>query len=170
MMVVRALNVVPSQVSYTSIPQGISAGEQRVFPRTDATAPPAASSSRILTHHQSASNVVHANTACHIAFLLSLLGLDQRLLAFGCCQSRGTMADPLGPSSGICAFAKPGDQWLADPIMGDDHASGRQRIWPPKPSTQASSGDTWPAAPASPYSCFCGSGCRIVLSIHCSST
>jgi hypothetical protein len=32
--------------------------------------------------------VVHANTACHIAFLLSLLGLDQRLLALGSRQSR----------------------------------------------------------------------------------
>lgn len=31
------------------------------------------------------------------------------------------MADPLGPSSGTCAFAKPGDQSLADPITGDDH-------------------------------------------------
>lgn len=132
--------MVPSQVSYTSIPKGISAGEQRVFPRTDATAPPAASSSRILTHHQSASNVVHANTTCHIAFLLSLLGLDQRLFAFGCCQSRDPMADPLGPSSGTCAFAKPGDQWLADPIMGDNYGSGDQQIWPPKPWTQASSG------------------------------
>ena len=71
------------------IQDGISAGEQRVFPRTDNLAPPASSSSRILTHHQSASNVVHANGSCHIAFLLSLLGLDQRLLSFGACQSRG---------------------------------------------------------------------------------
>lgn len=81
---------------YKSIQETISAGAQRVCPRTDATAPPASSSSRILTHHQSASNVVHANGSCHIAFLL--LG-DQRLFIFGSCQSRGPMATYKGPSA-----------------------------------------------------------------------
>jgi len=52
--------------------RGFSAGAQRVFPRTDMLAPPASSSPRIPSHHQSASNVVHASGSCHIAFFRRL--------------------------------------------------------------------------------------------------
>ena len=97
--------------------------------------PLASSSSRILTHHQSASNVVHASGACHIAFLLSLLGLDQCLASRTAPVKAGTpwLIAKVQAHEPVCILTNPGDLWLADPIMGDDRGAGRC----PKPSAQA---------------------------------
>jgi hypothetical protein len=79
--------------------------------------------------------VVHACGACHIAFLLSLLGLDQRLASRTAPVKAGTpwLIAQVQAHEPVCIFTNPGDLWLADPIMGDDRGAGRR----PKPSAQA---------------------------------